>query len=385
MKRIFTLLILGLLMFMPMQAQYVESPAPSITIVCEEPGTLTSVELPEDVWTFDHLFLKGRFAIEDLVAIKNAMAYKNVRTLNCKDAYFLKGEAADGTYHPMNVMEDGTYPREFLQARTIVMPKSLKKIVAWQNVECKHLMLPDGIERIEQYAFEWGGIDSYINLPASLKYIGAGAFYSAYLETLKMPDHLTIIQDTCLNVEKKVHLPANLEEISWNGFRFGGKSLTLPAKLRRIGPIGISAMNLEELHVLATEPPLCDKSLNEGEKWDHEMKWMGPSLSSVEKDKCVLYVPKGCVEKYRAAHEWGDFADIREEADDYVEDMTGFREWEGVEEEYSDNAAVDFITSPDNDGKPVYYDLHGRKSDKPTRGVNIVVSPSKTISKIISK
>ena len=110
---------------------------------------------------------------------------------------------------------------------------------------------------------------------------------------------------------------------------------------------------------------------------------MGPSLDGIDKSVCVLFVPKGTIEKYRAAHEWGEFVDIREEADDYVEDMTGFREWENVEKEYSDNASVNGVAIGNEEGLPSYYDIQGRKTDKPASGINIVVYPDGTTKKVM--
>lgn len=356
---------------------------PSITIECVEPGSLQNVELPENTWNFDHVFIKGTFDVGDLDVVKNAFDRKSIEVLNCKDAYFLKSGSQKAWLDDIGVIEDGTYPRNFLNAHTVVMPKTLKKVIAWQGVECDRLMLPDGLERIEQYAFEWGGIDSLVNMPESVKYIGAGAFYSVRLHTLKMPDDIKIIEDTCVIVKKKLHLPANLEEISWSGVDFDGETLTLPAKLRRIGPIGLTARNLKELHVLAVEPPLCDNQFNDGELYSADFKFLGPSLERVDKATCVLFVPKGSVEKYRVAHEWGEFVDIREEADDYVEDMTGFREWENVEKEYSDNASVDGVSIDNGDGVPFYYDIQGRKNGKPVSGINIMVYPDGSTKKVI--
>ncbi len=380
MKKFYSLICMGIVW---MLSGYAQEPMPSITVECADPGSLISVELPADTWSFDHVFIKGRFSTDDLEVVKNALDGKNINVLNCKDAYFLKGGSQSAWENSVGVIEDGTFPRCFLGAHTIVMPKTLKRVIAWQGTECRRLMLPDGLERIEQYAFEWGGVDSLVNMPESIKYIGAGAFYSVSLHTLKMPDDIKIIEDTCLYVSKKLHLPANLEEISWCGVGFGGESLTLPAKLRRIGPVGLTARKLKELHVLAEEPPFCDNELNAGELYNTYAKYMGPSLDGIDKSVCVLFVPKGTIEKYRAAHEWGEFVDIREEADDYVEDMTGFREWENVEKEYSDNASVNGVAIGNEEGLPSYYDIQGRKTDKPASGINIVVYPDGTTKKVM--
>lgn len=366
----------------------------SFTIEISEPGTLDQSKLPPaDIYSFDHVFLKGTFSIEDLKLINESFDGKYIEVLNCKDAYFLAGGAEKHYQYETGVIEDGTFPRFFPIHTTvdvIVMPKTLKKIISYQMPKSMRLVLPEGLELIEGAAFEFDQI-LQLNIPKTVKNIGYGVLYSCQLKTLYLPDEITMIRDTCIgSVENKLHLPKALKEIRWHGIQyFKGKSITLPEGLERIGPDGFGASsNLEEIHSLAKVPPLCDHQLSEEEAM-HNLDEYYPkgmyadqSLNSVDKETCVLYVPKGCVEAYRNATEWSEFKTILEDDENYEEDLTGY-DWDLVDSEYSDNASIDtVITDPDASVIGIY-GVNGQRLKAPIEGVNIIKYSDGTTVKVI--
>ena len=70
----------------------------------------------------------------------------------------------------------------------------------------------------------------------------------------------------------------------------------------------------------------------------------------IDKENCVLYVPKDCVEKYRAAEGWKEFVNFVEIND------TGINSLRAVSQ------------------SSTAYDLHGRKvtADRLSKGVYII-------------
>jgi hypothetical protein len=70
----------------------------------------------------------------------------------------------------------------------------------------------------------------------------------------------------------------------------------------------------------------------------------------IDKENCVLYVPKDCIEKYRAAEGWNEFVNIVE-----IDD-TGIKSFR-ADSQYS-----------------TVYDLHGRKfsAEGLSKGVYII-------------
>lgn len=358
------------------------------TIELNTPGTLDETKLPpSDIWEFSHLYLKGSFSVEDLEIMNTYFRYRHIDIFNCKDAYFLAGGYQGLFYNQIGVLEDGTYPRHLdFFPNMIVMPKNLKKIIRNQSPNSCKIILPEGIEVIEDAGFEFDLI-SQINLPSTLKYIGAGALYSCEVETLRFPDHFTVIKDTCIgNVRTKIHLPNSLTEIRWHGVGFKGKSITLPKGLRRIGPVGLAgSSNLEEIHSLAETPPFCDHTLSMDELeyyQGYEKYGSDTSLPYVDKEKCILYVPKGCVEAYRNAVEWCDFKTILEE-ENHVEDMTGFHEWDQVEAEYSDKAGLDAITVDNINKIENIYNINGIRQENLVPGINIIKYTNGKVQKVV--
>ena len=75
---------------------------------------------------------------------------------------------------------------------------------------------------------------------------------------------------------------------------------------------------LEELHCLPVVPPACGHDTPYSEGVPQE------TFNSILTDNVILYVPKGSVEAYRNADGWNAFKDIREEADDYEEDLSWY-------------------------------------------------------------
>lgn len=77
----------------------------------------------------------------------------------------------------------------------VVLSKNLNKIpdsAFASDKNLKELNLHDGIERIEDYAFAYSGLEK-INLPSTLKSIGRSAFVQCYLKELEVPASVSSI------------------------------------------------------------------------------------------------------------------------------------------------------------------------------------------------
>ena len=83
----------------------------------------------------------------------------------------------------------------------------------------------------------------------------------------------------------------------------------------------------------------------------------------VDKKKCRLLVPPGCVDAYRNSIGWGGFSNIEE------------YDFDGAEKILTDNNTEDAAT--------VYYDLNGRVVENPTSGLYIAVTGSKVSKQIV--
>lgn len=80
-------------------------------------------------------------------------------------------------------------------------------------------------------------------------------------------------------------------------------SITIPQTINNIGYNAFCGCSgLISIYTYATEPCTLGSSADE----------IPSVFMHVDKENCTLYVPKGCVEKYRAAEGWKEFVNIVE-------------------------------------------------------------------------
>ncbi len=204
---------------------------------------------------------------------------------------------------------------------SINMPENLMEIGDAAFSGCSALVsivVPQGISRIEDNTFWRCSSLKHVELPENLAYIGVGAFLGC--------SSLTEIQ-----------LPEGVSTIAYAAFESSGlKSITIPASVSELGDEAFFAQSLTSVTSLLEEP--------------YPMDAFG--VSSFQMDiysKASLYVPKGCIEKYKAVSKWNSFSRIEE-----IENGTNVSSIKGDE--------------PD---APVYNLQGQRLTDKPRKGIYI--------------
>lgn len=139
------------------------------------------------------------------------------------------------------------------------------------------ILLPGNLDNIETEAFADCNKLSAISIPVSVTSIGERAFASS------------------ANI-KEINIPqdSKLASIGEEAFNTGSviNSLLIPATVTNISKNALKGLQAKELHVKLATPP---------------------SLQGNVYSDCVLYVPKGSLEKYKAVDYWKNYKDIREE------------------------------------------------------------------------
>lgn len=180
---------------------------------------------------------------------------------------------------------------------------------------CKNLTsvtLPDSLEGIENSAFSGCHITS-IKIPNSVNHIRNSAFLGCGLTSLEIPNSVTYLGE---------------KAFSSNDFT----SVTIGNSVNYIGEDCFWGCNsLKEIYMLATTPPVI--------YWDILYRYYG-----------VMYVPMSVLAAYEEAYK-----------NRHHFTLQGF-----------DPTAVDGIEADEDNSPKAYYDLQGRKSDTPRRGLNIV-------------
>lgn len=142
------------------------------------------------------------------------------------------------------------------------------------------LTIPESVTSIGDMAFRGcRGITS-LTIPASVTSIGEHAFDGCSgITSLTIPELVTSIGDDAFY------------DCS------GITSLTIPASVTSIGEYAFKSCNaLTEIKSFAQVPPTCDNC----------------AFENINKEECILYVPKGQIYAYEQAKEWKDFVCIKE-------------------------------------------------------------------------
>lgn len=137
-------------------------------------------------------------------------------------------------------------------------------------------------------------------LPSGIKSIAWGAFDAmSGITNVVIPEGVTSLEAYayagCSNLENVV-FPESLEELGWECFDYCTKltSITLPKELKRMGDANfISCTGLTKVIALMEEP--FEIRVGNFSTW-------GGTFTSA-----ALYVPVGCVEKYRNTSGWNNF------------------------------------------------------------------------------
>lgn len=249
-----------------------------------------------------------------------------------------------------------------------IIEKSSNTIIAG----CKNTFIPNGVTSIGSSAFSGSSGLTSINIPNSVTTIGNDAFYGCSgLTSVTIPSSVTSIGgyafSSCTGLTsvhisdleawcalsfyndysnplyyahhlyldgdeiKNLVIPNSVTSIDNSAFCdcTGLTSVTIPNSVTSIDYNAFyGCCGLTSILCLNDTPPTCNYT---------------SSFSYVNKENCVLWVPKGCVNVYREANVWKDFPKIRGIIDGDVN--------LDIEVNQADlNATVDFIMGKDPEG-----------------------------------
>lgn len=226
---------------------------------------------------------------------------------------------------PSNIKEigRGAFLEMSKMSGDIVIPQGIKKIAQASFSFLKdnvgkgfdgNIEIPEGVELIECHAFYGLPIKGQLKLPNSLKRIGirgdlrvnliGGAFESTLISgRLILPEGLIGMGDytfkNCSRLTDTLKIPASVPRIGKETFYncTGLEALELPEGLQVIssGAFGYCT-GLNSIVCHAKTPPVMDET----------------AFAAVPKNSFSVEVPKGCVDAYRIAPGWREFARITE-------------------------------------------------------------------------
>ncbi len=203
--------------------------------------------------------------------------------------------------------------------------------VPWNSSLVKSIKIDDGITSIGDYSFWLCNNLSSVKIGNSVSRIGFKAFsLCSNLMSVEIPNSVTIIDDSAFNecpLLSDVKMSESLTSIGSYSFS-NCKSLTkivIPNSVVKIGKSAFANCNnlinltigsgttqigdeafyccssINKITSLAKEPPLCYS----GDGISSKVFWI------VNKESCIVEVPKESIEKYNSALGWSDFQNIR--------------------------------------------------------------------------
>ena len=199
-----------------------------------------------------------------------------------------------------------------------------------------------------------------ISLPATIEKLPIGCFQGcSYLSSIQLPEKLKILESGCFSDcfrLKKIVLPQTLEKIGDGCFvcmGVGLETIIIPASVKEIGKSAFGGYDSESFKSIYCE------SKEPVQAKDIFLNYYNGEASPLY-DTCILYVPVGCVDKYKASEEWGRFANIKE---------------------FTSTAIHGIVIDVYNEKSPTIYTLDGKKvgTDMQTLPKGIYVQGGKKI------
>ncbi len=158
-------------------------------------------------------------------------------------------------------------------ATAVYLPSTVKSIGNAAFRDCDNydgftISLPEGLERIGDYAFEYCAISAF-NIPSSVTEIGEGAFSNCdYITDIVIPNGVKAIKSYTFSYCDRltsVTLPNSVESIGYGAFSYCRKleTITMPSNLSVIGSSAFSACTaLKEITIPEGVKTIEDDTFN---------------------------------------------------------------------------------------------------------------------------
>lgn len=200
------------------------------------------------------------------------------------------------------------------------------------------LVIPEGVETIEAAAFYMRNLTS-VTIPASVTFIGMSNFWKYVYPSQDLLDLRVNISD--LDAFCRIGCAGSRFALNYRLYMNNKeiKEVVLPEGMERIDEVFCCCMSLEKVTLPSSFKFLCPGAFFECKnlktvinlskypqtiyRYGEEVINATPALSradsdtnndpfeNVDKDKCTLYVPQGCVDTYKSADCWKNFTNIK--------------------------------------------------------------------------
>ena len=299
---------------------------------------LKSIILPQNVTTIEDGAFKDCSVLTSIVIPNKVTSIGADAFTNCSGLTSITVESGNQYYDSRNdcnaIIETSSNTLQYGCNNTII-PNSVTSIGSSAFQACSGMTsvtIPNSVKTIGSSAFAYCSGLTSITIPNSVMTIGSSAFaYCSGLTSITIPNSVTSIGSsafkkcsglTSINIPYSVTsipleafggcsglvsvtIPQSVTSISTLAFDdcSGLTSITIPRNLVSIGSATLQRCSgLTSIISLNDTPPTCDGAY----------VFNSVVFGGVDKENCILWVPKGSVAAYNSADGWKDFMNIKE-------------------------------------------------------------------------
>jgi hypothetical protein len=269
----------------------------------------------------------------------------------------------------------GDYAFEYSALQSISLPSTLKNLGIYIFSNCqdlKEVILPEGIPEIPAGTFYRDPISS-ITLPSTITHIGVQAFSECPLQSIVFPESLRVIDIRAFQMTPLSSIKFNdrLETIDYGAFsQLKGETLdiVLPFHLKTIGQEAFKDSPVKSLIIQKNVQSIGEDAfkgcpIEKVISLIEQPRYTPLPFQAFDDNVFLyqpLYVPTGLVDEYRRVIYWNKFYDIFE----------------------MDMSPLESVTI--DNGTPRYYTIDGKELAAPQKGLYIIQKDGKS-QKILKK
>ena len=264
---------------------------------------LTSITIPNSVTYIGEDAFASCINLNE-VHISDLEAWLNINIKEESSDVHGGPRSSSPLYYAKRLILNGTEIRDLEIPNTITTIKNFA-FDNWSRLNS--VTIPNSVTSIGFFAFDGCSGLTSVTIPNSVISIGDYAFWNCSgLISVTIPNSVTSIGRAAFwNCSSliSVTIPNSVTSIDDGAFEgcSGLTSVTIPNSVTSIGRSAFNRCSgLTSILSLNNTPPTCNETY---------------VFNGVDKENCVLWVPKGSVAAYMETNEWKDFTNVREIAD----------------------------------------------------------------------
>ena len=284
--------------------------------------SLTSITIPNSVASIDNTAFCNCYSLTSITIPNGVPRIGNNAFSDCISLTSI-------TIPNSVTVIDGAALSDCVSLTSITIPNSVVIISSNAFYGCHSLTsitIPNGVTKINRSTFSFCYSLTNITIPNRVTSIDSNAFSSCSLTSITIPNSVASIGNnafySCQSLTS-ITIPNGVTKIDRNTFYncYSLSNITIPNSVTSIGSNAFSGCpSLTSITIPNSVTSIESKAFNNcsGIVRYHLRGTTPPTLSSTDAftgifSKCIIYVPKGCLEAYQTATNWSYYSSYMQE------------------------------------------------------------------------